>query len=87
MNKVKINGARFYRTLSKNVLRERVYSNCLDYFCRERQLPTQEIDQLGEDIVTLIRFWQVRWIASLHKLNCAHIKLIGISYSHSFLFL
>ncbi|XP_012059018.1 PREDICTED: phosphatidylinositol 4-kinase alpha [Atta cephalotes] len=47
------------RTLSKNVLRERVYSNCLDYFCRERQLPTQEIDQLSEDIVTLIRFWQV----------------------------
>ncbi|XP_015600220.1 phosphatidylinositol 4-kinase alpha isoform X2 [Cephus cinctus] len=47
------------RSLSKNVLRERVYSNCLDYFCRERQTPTQEPDQLREDIVTLIRFWQV----------------------------
>ncbi|XP_015180131.1 PREDICTED: phosphatidylinositol 4-kinase alpha isoform X1 [Polistes dominula] len=47
------------RSLSKNVLRERVYSNCLDYFCRERQVPTQELEQLREDIVTLIRFWQV----------------------------
>lgn len=55
----KIDWIYFRRTLSKNVLRERVYSNCLDYFCRERQLPTQEIDQLSEDIVTLIRFWQV----------------------------
>ncbi|XP_053985852.1 phosphatidylinositol 4-kinase alpha isoform X1 [Hylaeus volcanicus] len=47
------------RTLSKNVLRERVYCNCLDYFCRDRQVPTQELDQLREDLVTLIRFWQV----------------------------
>jgi len=41
-------------------LRERLYSNCLDYFCRERQLPTQEIDQLSEDITTLMSFWQVK---------------------------
>ncbi|XP_011307555.1 phosphatidylinositol 4-kinase alpha isoform X2 [Fopius arisanus] len=47
------------KSLSKNVLRERVYCNCLDYFCRERQTPTQEPDQLREDIVTLMRFWQV----------------------------
>lgn len=47
--------------MSKNVLRERVYSNCLDYFCRERQVPTQELEQLREDIVTLIRFWQVTY--------------------------
>ncbi|XP_076762003.1 phosphatidylinositol 4-kinase III alpha isoform X5 [Xylocopa sonorina] len=47
------------RTLSKNVLRERIYCNCLDYFCRDRQVPTQELEQLHEDLVTLIRFWQV----------------------------
>ncbi|KAG7197176.1 hypothetical protein KM043_007256 [Ampulex compressa] len=47
------------RTLSKNVLRERVYCNCLDYFCRERQVPTQESEQLSEDIVTLIDCWEV----------------------------
>jgi len=53
-------GSFFRRTLSRNVLRERLYSNCLDYFCRERQLPTQEIDQLSEDITTLMSFWQVK---------------------------
>ncbi|XP_012288489.1 phosphatidylinositol 4-kinase alpha [Orussus abietinus] len=47
------------RSLSKVVLRERVYSNCLDYFCRERQTPTQKLEEIREDIVTLIRFWQV----------------------------
>lgn len=41
------------------MLRERVYCNCLDYFCRDRQVPTQELEQLHEDLVTLIRFWQV----------------------------
>ncbi|KAK0074484.1 hypothetical protein PV325_008278, partial [Microctonus aethiopoides] len=47
------------KSLNKNILRERIYCNCLDYFCRERQLPTQESDQLHDDIVTLLRFWQV----------------------------
>ncbi|XP_066584253.1 phosphatidylinositol 4-kinase alpha isoform X2 [Prorops nasuta] len=47
------------KSLNKNVLRERIYCNCLDYFCRDRQVPTQEADQLREDLVTLIRFWQV----------------------------
>ncbi|XP_031784727.1 phosphatidylinositol 4-kinase alpha isoform X2 [Nasonia vitripennis] len=46
-------------SLSKNVLRQRVYCNCLDYFCRERQSPCQEPEQLREDINTLMRFWQV----------------------------
>ena len=56
-----------YRTLSKNVLRERVYCNCLDYFCRDRQVPTQELEQLHEDLVTLIRFWQVSKSYSIKK--------------------
>lgn len=47
------------KSLSKNVLRERVYCNCLDYFCRERLTPTQDPDQLREDVATLIRFWQI----------------------------
>lgn len=56
-----------HRTLSKNVLRERVYCNCLDYFCRDRQVPTQELEQLHEDLVTLIRFWQVSRIILIKK--------------------
>uniref|UniRef100_A0ABD2XIX4 1-phosphatidylinositol 4-kinase n=1 Tax=Trichogramma kaykai TaxID=54128 RepID=A0ABD2XIX4_9HYME len=47
------------KSLSKNVLRERVYCNSLDYFCCNRQTPTQELEQLREDITTLIKFWQV----------------------------
>lgn len=47
------------RSLSTNVLRERVYCNSLDYFCRERQSPTQASVQLSEDILTLRRFWQI----------------------------
>ncbi|XP_015519648.1 phosphatidylinositol 4-kinase alpha isoform X1 [Neodiprion lecontei] len=47
------------KSLSKNVLRERIYCNCLDYFCRAPQTPTQGTGQLSEDITTLIRFWQI----------------------------
>jgi phosphatidylinositol 4-kinase len=46
------------RSLSKNVLRERVYSTCLDYFCTGFQSPTQSSHQLKEDITALIKFWQ-----------------------------
>lgn len=65
LNKVLILNFLFDRSLSKNVLRERVYCNCLDYFCREQQTPSQEADQLRDDIVTLIKFWQV--IGALQK--------------------
>ncbi|CAH1390658.1 unnamed protein product [Nezara viridula] len=46
------------RSLSKNVLRERVYSTCLDYFCTGFKCPTQSRAQLAEDINALIKFWQ-----------------------------
>lgn len=46
------------RSLSKNVLRERVYSTCLDYFCTGFKCPTQSGPQLAEDIMALIKFWQ-----------------------------
>ncbi|XP_024081194.1 phosphatidylinositol 4-kinase alpha isoform X2 [Cimex lectularius] len=46
------------RSLSKNVLRERVYSTCLDHFCAPSKCPTQSPLQLQEDISALIKFWQ-----------------------------
>jgi hypothetical protein len=46
------------RSLSKNVLRERIYCNCLDYFCCPSRCPTQRGAELREDILVLIRFWQ-----------------------------
>jgi phosphatidylinositol 4-kinase len=54
-----LEGDIFPKSLSKDVLRERVHCNCLDYFCRARQSPTQELEQLKEDIATLIRFWKL----------------------------
>ncbi|KAK5638099.1 hypothetical protein RI129_012394 [Pyrocoelia pectoralis] len=46
------------KSLAKNVLRERIYCSCLDYFCRPVRCPTQEAGELRKDITTLIRFWQ-----------------------------
>ncbi|CAH2052445.1 unnamed protein product, partial [Iphiclides podalirius] len=47
------------RSLARNVLRERVYSACLDYFCRGLQCPAKSAGALREDIMALIRFWQL----------------------------
>lgn len=46
------------KSLAKNVLRERIYCSCLDYFCRPVRCPTQDAEDLRKDIDTLIRFWQ-----------------------------
>ncbi|XP_050501433.1 phosphatidylinositol 4-kinase alpha isoform X1 [Diabrotica virgifera virgifera] len=46
------------KSLAKNVLRERIYCSCLDYFCKPVTCPSQSPAELREDISTLIRFWQ-----------------------------
>lgn len=46
------------RSLARNILRERVYSTCLDYFCRGLQCPSNS-DTLRGNIITLIKFWQL----------------------------
>ncbi|KAF5285106.1 hypothetical protein FQA39_LY16795 [Lamprigera yunnana] len=46
------------KSLAKNVLRERIYCSCLDYFCRPVRCPTQSAVELRKDIDVLIRFWQ-----------------------------
>lgn len=45
------------KSIAKNVLRERIYYSCLDYFCRPISCPTQPLSQLKEDITILIKFW------------------------------
>lgn len=45
------------KSLSKNVLRERIYCCCLDYFCCLPRCPQNGPD-LREDILVLIRFWE-----------------------------
>ncbi|XP_063368926.1 phosphatidylinositol 4-kinase alpha isoform X2 [Cydia amplana] len=47
------------RSLARNILRERVYSACLDYFCRGLQCPSKTSCALREDIISLIKFWQL----------------------------
>ncbi|KAL1513897.1 hypothetical protein ABEB36_003236 [Hypothenemus hampei] len=46
------------KSLAKNVLRERIYCCCLDYFCKPLKCPTQNNSDLREDINTLVKFWQ-----------------------------
>ncbi|KAK9874265.1 hypothetical protein WA026_002618 [Henosepilachna vigintioctopunctata] len=46
------------KSLAKNVLRERIYCSCLDYFCKTVTCPTQSAPDLREDITTLVKFWQ-----------------------------
>lgn len=46
------------KSLSRNILRERIYSHALDYFCGAQMCPTQSRDELLEDILILLKFWQ-----------------------------
>ncbi|MFH4977100.1 hypothetical protein AB6A40_003809 [Gnathostoma spinigerum] len=43
--------------ISKNILRQRVYSSALDYFTIPPQTPTQNSSQLKNDIRLLLAFW------------------------------
>lgn len=46
------------RSIAKSVLRERIYSAALDYFCGPVMCPIQKGAELREDILTLTKFWQ-----------------------------
>ncbi|XP_066970314.1 phosphatidylinositol 4-kinase alpha isoform X2 [Macrobrachium rosenbergii] len=52
-----IQGDAIPKSLSKNVLRERIYCACLDYFCAPKGCPTQRPAHLQEDINALLNFW------------------------------
>lgn len=46
------------KSLARNILRERIYSHALDYFCGAQMCPNQSRDELLEDIMILLKFWQ-----------------------------
>ncbi|XP_037935498.1 phosphatidylinositol 4-kinase alpha isoform X1 [Teleopsis dalmanni] len=46
------------KSLARNILRERIYSNALDYFCGPPTCPNQSKEQLLDDILILLKFWQ-----------------------------
>lgn len=53
-----LQGNTISKSLSRNILRERIYSHALDYFCGPQQCPSQSKDALLEDILILLKFWQ-----------------------------
>eukprot|EP00095_Tigriopus_kingsejongensis_P007429 maker-scaffold443_size169656-snap-gene-0.12 protein:Tk07429 transcript:maker-scaffold443_size169656-snap-gene-0.12-mRNA-1 annotation:"phosphatidylinositol 4-kinase alpha isoform x1" len=61
------------KSIAKNVLRQRIYSASLDYFCAEKTFPTQSDMALSEDIQTLLRFW-----ATMHQ-DRKHIRQSAIA--------
>nr|XP_029724207.1 phosphatidylinositol 4-kinase alpha isoform X3 [Aedes albopictus] len=46
------------KSLARNILRERIYANALDYFCGPQLCPSQSREALLEDISILLKFWQ-----------------------------
>lgn len=64
------------KSLSKNVLRERIYGACLDYFCAPRGCPTQRTTRLQEDFNVLLNFWN-----SLHA-DKKYLKASDIGGKH-----
>ncbi len=50
------------KSISKNILRQRIYAVALDYFCSDPTFPTQNSVNVHEDIQTLLKFW-----ASMHN--------------------
>lgn len=53
-----IQGDALCRSISKSVLRERIYSAALDNFCGPQMCPIRKGPELREDIISIIKFWQ-----------------------------
>lgn len=49
------------KSVAKNILRQRIYSVALDYFCGDRMFPTQNSVNVNEDIQTLLKFWTLMY--------------------------
>merc|ERR1719215_954387 len=47
------------KSVSKNILRQRIYAVALDYFCSDPTFPTQNTFTVQEDIQTLLKFWSL----------------------------
>ncbi|XP_040569252.1 phosphatidylinositol 4-kinase alpha isoform X2 [Lepeophtheirus salmonis] len=54
-----LQGDVLHKSLAKNVLRQRIYSVALDYFCSDKKYPTQTGNELSEDIQIMLKFWTV----------------------------
>ncbi|UXI14588.1 glycine-tRNA ligase-like [Sarcoptes scabiei] len=52
-----VQGETLLNSVSKFVLRERIYSAAIDYFCGPQCCPSQTSTELREDINSLVKFW------------------------------
>ena len=52
-----LQGDTLTKSIAKNILRQRIYSVALDYFCNDRTFPTQSCNTNLDDIQTLLKFW------------------------------
>uniref|UniRef100_W4VRQ0 Phosphatidylinositol 4-kinase alpha n=1 Tax=Corethrella appendiculata TaxID=1370023 RepID=W4VRQ0_9DIPT len=57
------------KSLARNILRERIYANALDYFCGPQTCPSQSRDALFEDITILLKFWQTMRSEKKHLIS------------------
>ena len=64
------------KSVAKNILRQRIYSVALDYFCGERTFPTQSALTVYEDIQTLLKFWNMKIIMSVQKDGYGYLKIV-----------
>ncbi|XP_055848789.1 phosphatidylinositol 4-kinase alpha isoform X1 [Episyrphus balteatus] len=53
-----LQGNTIAKSIARNILRERIYNNALDYFCGPPTCPNQSKEQLLDDIQILLKFWQ-----------------------------
>lgn len=60
------------KSLAKNVLRERIYCSCLDYFCRPLNCPTHSSTDLRDDITILFKFWHTMY-SDKKYLKASHV--------------
>ena len=56
-----LQGDTLTKSIAKNILRQRIYSVALDYFCNDRTFPTQSCNTNLEDIQTLLKFWAMMY--------------------------
>ena len=47
------------KSLAKHVLRQRIYSCSLDFFCADKMYPVKSGPSLKEDVQVLLKFWSM----------------------------
>merc|ERR1719452_204680 len=47
------------KSLAKHVLRQRIYSCSLDFFCADKMYPVRSGPSLKEDVQVLLKFWSM----------------------------